>query len=280
MHKTGFQRVLRRGIRAFVNARLEVRYDVVPAESLATMITLLRLLLDPGSDLRDADTPSAREQAIVNLARMLPLAFKNQMVHFCGFGCCVDRAQSVDRIAELIIAVFLGVLPAVPALNRWLKLYQPLAWWTLAVVFGAVLSSAIVNLVTSFIERECPLGTADAVGDDAEAAVSGSAHQAERRRRLKKTVTFLTSAFLVERLLVCCVMLRIMVRLMGTAFNMSKSGGDKSVPTWAHVDTSPACRALRSFLRAGHDTRDALWFPVVAVVGWTEYTQRLVFVLL
>ena len=56
--------------------------------------------------------------------------------HWCPFGCCASKAESIERAAELIERTFFTTLPPVPSKNRWTKLYPPLSWFCVLAQFG------------------------------------------------------------------------------------------------------------------------------------------------
>ena len=74
------------------------------------------------------------------LLRWLPLLWCSQgaLVHYCPLGCCQSRADSVQKIYGAFHAALLSYRPKVPALSRWLGVFQPLAWWVTAFTFHGI----------------------------------------------------------------------------------------------------------------------------------------------
>ena len=71
---------------------------------------------------------------------------KKRLVHCCRYGCCASREECVEKLMSSIDTLLLCWLPKVPALNRWTRLYQPLAWWTVAFGFFTLIPICLMAL--------------------------------------------------------------------------------------------------------------------------------------
>jgi hypothetical protein len=110
----------------------------------------------------------------------------SEMVHVCRYGCHVSSHEAKKQIWEDFALLAFGTRVQVPALNRWTKLYRPLAFWHVVTCLG-VLPEGIRLMSTS---QSVPgvLDLEEFVGMEGEQTYLQTHHA-----RMKKAASWLTA---------------------------------------------------------------------------------------
>ena len=156
LHKARNRRHLRRKLFAHLKPRggnlgLKFRYgrpNPADIEHNETVMQLLMFADDPSVTLLEYDGEDERRRAETARAdvRRRFLKFFNarwapyaQLEHICEVGCnCGGPRDAWKYAGKLIWDAFASQSPKVPALNKWNKLFHPLAWWSFAWLFNKV----------------------------------------------------------------------------------------------------------------------------------------------
>ena len=69
-----------------------------------------------------------------------------KLEHWCAPGCCEHPDDAVEKITTALDELLLCRRPQVPSLNRWTRLYQPLAWWCLACRLHNIIPACMIGI--------------------------------------------------------------------------------------------------------------------------------------
>ena len=70
---------------------------------------------------------------------------EGELIHYCPFGCCRDREEPISKGQAGFDTLILDSKPRVPALNRWTRMFQPLALWAAWHIHGLVSSCILMH---------------------------------------------------------------------------------------------------------------------------------------
>lgn len=192
----------------------------------------------------------------------------SDIVHFCRWGCCRSRADAVAKICLSLDALLFDKRPKIPALNRWTRLYQPLAWWTVACNMCRIVPTCWVKLkAPPAVEDLITVGIAAGPTTD-------ELFRAKQHARWKKSVRWLTDPTTVPRLSLAVPLMLPALDVMGCLFEGSTAGSDACVIQFAHWQTSPAAVAIRRYAELYADQTSSFWL-VYAGSRWTPSTMML-----
>ena len=59
-------------------------------------------------------------------------------IHYCPLGCHDSPQDACDEISECAEEGHLGLSVPVPAVNRWVKLFRPMTFWLVGIIFGYI----------------------------------------------------------------------------------------------------------------------------------------------
>ena len=154
LHKGHNMRSLRKRVRERLAAKLVIVYEEPPdlEQNKKYSDAVMRLLneADIYFDERDPeDTISRRCQARKELCDLLPGRWSDReaYIHYCSIRCgCKTRTDAVDKVMHALNRAILCCTPPVPALNRWNKLFAPMAWWYAAIDIHGIVLEAFMEL--------------------------------------------------------------------------------------------------------------------------------------
>ena len=145
-----------------------------------------------------------------------------KILHYCGLECpCKDRDDAVALVMDALMDSWLGILPPIPALNKWNKVYAPASWWTFGVLFysivGRALASAKQDIVGGGDFEDLALHVDGLIGP-----ASAESVKLVKLARWKKTTEWLNSPFTFPRLTTHVCAMKTILSLMGRAFEESR----------------------------------------------------------
>ena len=140
MHKARNRSRLRLALRAHLRHHLQLVYghpDPVNKVYNKAVLSLLQYADDPTNrfDHTRRDRRARKAEARAEMLDLFNSAWTSEepLTHHCFPGCRCGGPDQLARKAEnLIYTAFLQENPRVPALNKWNKLFHPLAWWFFA----------------------------------------------------------------------------------------------------------------------------------------------------
>jgi hypothetical protein len=146
-------------------------------------------LPEPTSKMKVA-RKEARERLSVALAAS---EFRDgrvtKFLHYCHVGCHDSVGAAKADIIKDIKLAHLDLSVPVPALNRWTKLYAPLAYWHVGTVLGYFQHS--FKKISAALDRE---GDAEVLSVDALIGMEEEqTYKAKKRLRFKKSAEWLHS---------------------------------------------------------------------------------------
>ena len=190
--------------------------------------------------------------------------------HGCKLGCHPSRQEAVKEIKADLDEVQLDVCIGVPAINRWLKLHKPNAYWENASQFGYV-SDAIHEIVEVNDDLD-PMVDADTFGIGTE-----NTFHKKKQRRFRCVDGWLSTPDTGQRLGVGSVIISPILQHMGYFFNEAK--GDvvsKGLLPFCVIETSPAVKVIQHFFDLLGREMDEFWLPVRGPQPWSAATYGMV----
>lgn len=282
LHRGNNMALLRTAVRAHIDKNLVVVFEAPAEDHSATNEAILRMLdaadheFFEGVDDREDQVGAAiqkRRDCRRSLSRacpgnwLVPAAF----VHYCSWstGCnCRSRDEAVEYVFQLVLGAALQVLPVIPALNRWNKLYGPIAWWLFACCFHGVIAAAVIEVKKKTADLESAgriLNIMDLVagGDD-------RTYQAVKCIRWGKTAKWIQKRTSAQRLLQAAHLMQPVLQYMGKSFYDARFDSDSNIVPFLWKDTSPAERAIVFLCDKLEASDDDFWSALVGGTGWTE----------
>ena len=212
-----------------------------------------------------------RDAACDLLVRLLPFSWygvggDDPIQHYCPPGCCRSREEAVANISLCLENVMFSLLPMVPALNKWNKMWQPTAWWQVASrVAGGIVVTAFANLsgeLGNWADR--PLLREDhIVGlNDQEC------YRVKQGVRFRKAARFLSDPLSGKRLSIAVISMTECLEELATFFRGSKLAAPANVIKWTDPSTSPGVRACEKFAVLLLDQDSPTWLLVHGGHAW------------
>lgn len=246
---------LRDIVHRWVHRNLKVSYSV-PAQSSSFNEGLIHIL--NAADAVVADLPvrgggpcdqaelCARKSARQDLLKLLPWSWhdRDNFVHYCSMSCaplCEPAGQpgsAAEKICKALDVGFFNCLPCVPALNRWNKVFGPLAWFFFCQGFFGIIVEAIVQVHESL--------QADAAGSIArvlsveELIALSDTYQAVNAMRWKKLIAFFRRPITGLALPTLSVLFQVASQTLGIFFHQARMLERGSIKCFLHPATSPA----------------------------------------
>ena len=220
--------------------------------------------------MRKSSRKGARKRARNRLASFLSGNWTTgRLVHNCQLGCCANGAESRQKLHDYIMDTFMANLPAIPALNRWTKLYPSLAWWTVALHMHGMIKS-LWGMMYKFDSNHEPAAVVMDLLEPGDDEVQRKLNAA----RARKTWRWLLHKKTPSELLVACLVLRPCMSFMGFLFRSEASAAAHSVKLLL-VKDSPAIRTVKYLFAMLLDLRNDFWFLFSFGEGWTEIRLQL-----
>ena len=180
-----------------------------------------------------------------------------------------DSTESPDDTWEFLFSVideaWLSLKPPVPAINRWNKIYYPVAWWYVGICgFYNIIASAFVYV------KQNQDRTLDANVDvDVMGLLGSQFFKVLRAVRWKRSARWIDGELRSKSLPLTALLMLPLLKFMGSTFKGARAGVWASVRAYLHTDTSPAAAAMRALEEQLHD--DNTWKPlVVDIAAWTQ----------
>ena len=192
--------------------------------------------------------------------------------HVCKVGCCRGGwSETIHRLVELLLALFVYRAPPIPSLNKWTRLYPALAWWCVFSHLHRVLAS-----VWDFVFGQAAAGHAsreaqlDLLGPD-----DFEVYSKVNRVRATKVRNWLRRPKTSAELLVICICLRPILSLMGFLFKKERATAEHSITILlAPGPANPAEQVIRFFCSKVRDLSDEFWL-VLRYPAWSTFTLQL-----
>ena len=165
-------------------------------------------------------TRHKRMDAGYKLVELLPenwLTTDGRILHYCAFGCCGSRAEAVGKVQQALDDFLLLCRPRVPALNRWTRVYQPTAWWTLALAL-----LGIIPRCWSHLSQPAPPDLIAAATGDGAGPATEFTYRAQQRVRWNKATAWLVDVRTLPRLLTCTTLMLPALDIMADIFCANK----------------------------------------------------------
>ena len=207
------KKLVRNHAKRDISSSLEIVFELSPLDEhklVENELFLRRLFrtLDyadesiPYEDVRlhaNRSQQEARDRLATSLAASDIVDYRIvKLRHLCRLGCHPTRKAAVDEISGDMIAAHLDMSVCVPAINRWLKLFAPAAYWLVAIVLGVVTRAFGTISETLDEKAEATVLSVDeliGIGED-------STYQSKKRVRFKKAYSWLCAPFSALRILV------------------------------------------------------------------------------
>jgi hypothetical protein len=111
-------------------------------------------------EVADEQVIGKRRAARQMLLRACPGNWQSdEIVHHCAYsvGCgCQSDDEAKAFVFGLLDEIALRVRPCIPALNRWNKLYGPIAWWAFAIGFHNIIGRAVCSAKADIADLSDP----------------------------------------------------------------------------------------------------------------------------
>ena len=122
---------MRRRLKEHINASLKIAYDPPDPAHKGQVIAILDLMEGMITDRTLRGACTRRLAALRRLKAFFcgPLRGTKDIHHYCPLGCHSSREAAVTELYEDLLEVFPSHPPAVPAYNKWTKIWPPLVWF-------------------------------------------------------------------------------------------------------------------------------------------------------
>ena len=270
LHKGSTMKSLRDGCEEHIRNTLEVTHvwDEAWNENYKMNKSVLSLLLqgDFEEDSHSLSAKACRDQSAQLLLQWLPELWcktRGRIRHYCPVGCCKTFEESVYNISLAFRTVLLGYRPKVPALNRWLGLYAPLAWWVVAHSFFSIVPLVFCKVEPDWrkvITENSVLTLGEIYGEHN----SELAYKTKERTRWRKAVKWMTGDAVMPHITLFVMLISPALDAMTCIFQGEDS---LSAIDFVHKDTNPAARAIHRYFGLLHNQEDRFWLP------WVAHTQ-------
>jgi hypothetical protein len=213
----------------------------------------------------------ARERLSRNLAHS---EFRDGKItklrHDCPVGCHSSPEEAKAEIEADIDTSHLSNTLGVPALNRWVKLFKPLAWWLVGTKLG-YMTAGIDDLMEDM----------ESVGQllDVEAYAIGDAdtHAKKQQARFRRLRAWLKDKNTADFQSIGSVVISPLVAVMGVFFSNMRVGKQ----TMGRLDfcipsRNPGVKVIMQYFVYLRSLDHPFWLAVVGVGDWTSRLQGLV----
>lgn len=200
------------------------------------------------------------------------LPAKVKLRHLCLLGCHRTKEDAVNDIFTDLRTAHMDLSIGVPAINRWVKLFKPTAFWLVSVVLGVVMCA--FGRISESLEEvsETTVLSVDeliGIGED-------TTYQNKRRMRFKKAYKWMRAPFTALRTLVGVVLLGPIVNLLGSFFTGAKFDQPSSEGMLDMIihSRNPVIKVVQRYLDVLADDTHVFWTLPRCLGGWTERTLR------
>ena len=187
--------------------------------------------------------------------------------HYCPLGCHDSEQAAKEDICNDVDEAHLSMGVSVPALNRWLKIFDPEAFWCVGTVANYLPESFEEATRPGNDSRDDNLTASELMGVGTE-----STFRKMMGKRWRMATDWMTAEATALMLCVGCVLLVPIVLLMGAFFADSRLDKQEH---WGLLDfcldhRNPAWRTCTRFINMLRDINDRAWLPLVGFSGWSE----------
>ena len=282
LRRSANMKSLRKHVRAACS-RVRRVFGAPQRDHTASNEALIKLLdaaehdfLETAGDMDPEESAHSAQARRFQQRRQLLRAFpgrwsdRNDFVHFCDFsvGCgCRSDADAADYAFNMLDSVLLQVRPAVPASNRWNKLFGPLVWWSFAVGFHHIIADAMVAAKADAADISDPVtlaGHIDIGGPDDE-----QTYNIAKQVRWKKTGDWLSKPETRLHLTTSALVMLPALHFMGQSFRDARLGSSASIIPYASRETSPAEATVRCLQSHLADQNRSFWALVLPEGVWS-----------
>ena len=141
--------------------------------------------------------------------------------HYCPVGCHASPEAAVDDISNDINLANLDMAVPVPALNRWLKLFSPLAFWCAGTI-GGYLPSAFEEAFRPICQENAHHAVAMLSENELIGLGEEDTYMKKREKRFRRASGWLSAESTALQQSVGCVLLVPIVRCMGSFFKAAE----------------------------------------------------------
>jgi hypothetical protein len=260
LRKGANKQTLRKLVHKHIRRNLQVSYVAPSVASVpfnTTLVNMLNAAERVTHDVPDSDDSglAGRRAARQELLKLLPWSWDDcsNLKHYCSLRCippCSPKGQpgdAADKVCDALDKGFLNCLPCIPALNRWNKVYGPLAWFTFCQGFFGIVLNAIMEMHES-LQSATTAELARVVSVDELISLSDT-YRAITAMRWRKLSAFLSKPLTQLALPVLSVMFGVASKTLGTFFREARMMSHGSVKPFLHPSTSPAEKLLLDLAR-------------------------------
>ena len=274
MHRGPVYDAFMRSVERELGRRLHLTQEQPSAADVAYQTALAKLLMweSSWSTWFSAEAPRKRTQRYQRAVAEFVVLFTHlvtsggKILHYCPFGCCPGgKPETVRRMLECLMDLFLGKLPPVPALNRWVKLFPCMLWWTLGMLIHDIGPSSWRRAQAPQGESEERTFQQTELVDQGEDDTVRQINVSRNRRVNKWLASPETRHRLVAVVLVLLYAFDVMSRVFGD--RTSEKDGPRMLSFIA--DDGPAQQLRRLYWALLADLDGEHWVLLRGADGWT-----------
>jgi hypothetical protein len=213
-----------------------------------------------GDDQADARAGS-RKAARRRLLDICPGTWSadGQLSYYSHLGSNSNTLESAsDELFSVLEASYLNTKPPIPAINRWNKVYSPLAWWTFGMVFFNLMPAAFdaARSEDSRSRRHLQfVANVDLIGP-----ISEEMYRKVNMARWNKGASWLLKPSTLMSMTISVVLFELTLPLMAALFKGSQDNNKcGSVLSFMSPISSPVLQTMRRLQDALHDLNDQCW---------------------
>jgi hypothetical protein len=219
----------------------------------------------------------ARDRLAKNLAHCTINQFGRivEYRHGCQLGCHTSRRSVLREINEDLGTCQLQRHVSIPAINRWLLLFMPIAYWSNGILLG-FLADALKHIVEQK-ELLAPLVEADLFGMEFE-----DTFQKKKQRRFRCVNGWAQEDMTGRKLAIAAILVSVLVQHMGYFFQDAKHGETRSPSAgrgflaFCCEETNPCCALLGRIFGLLMDDTDIFWIPAKGPHAWNQLSYGMV----
>lgn len=217
-----------------------------------------------------AETRGSRQRRVIARRSLLKLcqgdwSDRSAIIHNCSLNCsCRCFGDAAHLVTNTVCDAFLSATAPIPALNRWNRVYPPLAWWMGALAFHQVCSDACIMVARGLATDGDERNVIDPLDPPTE-----QSFRREHLGRLRKMCAWLEAELTVPRVMLGVTIMHPAMKLLASFFAAARLGSDSNIISFCHPATSPAERAIVALLKLSASDDDPGWLPFLQGSGWT-----------
>ena len=274
MRRRRIQVLLRASLKKLLQEKFVVEYVAPSQDVRAQAPALLQFMHSHFSSRRlsgrlQASKAPCRLKALGILQKCLTGRTScSSITHYCPYGCHSSAEAAREEVEQALLACFLHSPPAVPAFNKWNKIYGPLAWFTSFSALHGILPQLLSHLVALHTDEE--LEFAD--GDADEASLDDRKEFARQEQvRFRRAHNFFASEYASHKLVISCMVVREVTTVMSAGFIASRRFEDAGTKILDFIvdQRNPALKVVRKLLLHLIDEQSAFWQPVRSLGPWS-----------